>query len=100
MTTERMTSATATSFDRFSLQNAAIVENAAPCDCEAYRDIYTYARWQAQGMQVRKGEHGTKISTYAPITAKDDAGQTVVVGKRPWTSTVFCRHQVEPKATK
>lgn len=83
-------------FDRYSVANAMIAE-ARPCNCKAYEDIFTYKRWQAMGYQVRKGEHGTKIGTYAPIVEKNDKGEKVVVGKRPWTSTVFCRCQVDKK---
>ena len=100
--TVKMSASEATSFERFSIANALTVEvhaKAKGCGCKAYEDWYTYARWQAQGQQVQKGEHGVKIATYAPITAKNDDGDRVVVGKRPWTSTVFCRHQVAPQVS-
>ncbi|MCX6025449.1 MAG: ArdC-like ssDNA-binding domain-containing protein [Chloroflexi bacterium] len=60
-------------------------------------------RWQAQGMQVRKGEHGIHIQTYAPVTRTEvdpATGQetTIEAGKRPTLAFVFCRHQVDAKA--
>jgi hypothetical protein len=92
-----MNATEATHFDTFSAANAAIVE-ANPCTCEAYKDIFTYGRWKAQGMQVQKGEKATKITTYIPIK-KDDptTGEKVIVGRRQRTSAVFCRCQVAPK---
>lgn len=91
--TEKFTPETAEHFDRYSLINAVIVEHSKKCDCKPYEDVFTYARWQAQGYQVRKGEHGIKIGTFAPIT---DKVTKEVIGKRPWTSAVFCRCQVDP----
>lgn len=84
----------ATRFEHRSATNAMIAES-RNCECKAYEDIFTYKRWKALGYQVRKGEKGTKLETYAPIVKKDDNGEKVVVGKRPWISTVFCRCQVD-----
>ena len=96
--THKMTADQATQFDRFSVMNATIVESSLPCGCKAYEDVFTYRRWQAQGYQVRRGEKAIKIAIYAPITQKDqDTGEETVIGKRPWTSAVFCRHQVDRK---
>ena len=90
-----MNKAEAVRFGRYSAANAAIVEASLACGCKAYEDVFTYKRWKAQGFQVQKGETAIKIGTYAPITKKDeDTGETKVVGKRPWTRAVFCRHQV------
>jgi len=89
-----MDSTEAVRFDRYSAINAAIVENSLACGCVAYEDVFTYRRWKAQGFQVQKGETAIKPSTYAPITEKDEDGETRVIGKRPWTSAVFCKHQV------
>ena len=91
-----MTPDEAKTFDRFSPINFAIVTSSLPCGCVPYRDVFTYKRWKAQGLQVKRGERGIKIGTYAPITKKDeDTGEVKIIGKRPWTSAVFCRHQVE-----
>ena len=82
-------------FERYSAMNAGIVENSLPCGCKAYQDVFTYRRWAAQGMQVQKGQKAIKIGTYAPVTQKDkETGEVKVIGKRPWVSAVFCRHQV------
>jgi len=94
--TTKMTAQQALQFDRYSAVNAAIVAANLPCGCQPYQDVFTYRRWQAQGMQVQKGQKSIKIATYAPVTRKDEeTGELVVVGKRPWTSRVFCRHQVQ-----
>ena len=86
----------ATRFDTYSANNAAIVET-RPCSCEAYKDIFTYGRWRAQGYQVQKGEKATKITTYIPIKKTDpDTGEKVTVARRQKTSAVFCRCQVAP----
>lgn len=95
-----MSAEQAIEFDYYSEENASFLEDTAQengCSCRAYQDWFTYARWQALGFQVRKGEHGSKIRTFAPITKKDDEGENKIVGKRPWITTVFCRCQVEKK---
>ena len=96
---ESMTATDATHFDRFSVYNAATVEeHFAECGCRAYADVFTYRRWQAQGFQVQKGEHSARITTWIPIKTTDpDTGEKVVTGKRPKTAAVFCRHQVKPR---
>ena len=96
--TEAMTSSEARHFERFSVQNAAIVAEAFPCGCEAYVDVFTYRRWQAQGFQVQKGEKSVRVTTWIPIKHTDETtGEKKVVGKRPKVAAVFCRHQVGPK---
>ncbi len=92
-----MNAADATRFDTYSPANAAIVEDARACGCEAYKDIFTYNRWKAQGMQVQKGEKATTITTYQPITKTDEAtGEEIIVTRKPRKSFVFCRCQVAP----
>ena len=88
----------AKSFTGYSMANALIVAAAAAkrgCQCQPYEDWYTYKRWLAQGYQVKRGEHGVRLSTFVEMTKTDDEGNKVNVGKRPWTSIVFCRCQVE-----
>jgi antirestriction protein ArdC len=95
---KRITAEQATAFDHHSEIHAAILAQAAVergCTCEAYRDWYTYNRWLAQGLQVQRGEHGVKLSTFVPVTKPDEKGNEIVVGKRPVGTTVFCRHQVK-----
>lgn len=93
--TEKMTAETAIRFDTFSPTNAAIVE-ARTCTCEAYKDIFTYNRWKAQGMQVQKGEKATTITTYSPITKEDKITGEKITFRKPRKSFVFCRCQVKP----
>lgn len=59
-------------------------------------NIFTYAAWQAKGRQVRKGEKGIKIVTFAKFTKKDDDG-TERAGSRPSSSTVFHISQTDPR---
>jgi len=96
---EKMTAENARTFEHQSRVHEMILANAAAergCTCEAYKDWFTYNRWQAQGFQVQKGEHGIKLTTYVPITKTDkETGERVVVGKRPRTTSVFCRCQVK-----
>lgn len=94
--TEKMTAETAVRFDTFSPTNAAIVE-ARACTCEAYKDIFTYNRWKAQGYQVQKGQKATTITTYSPITKEDEiTGEKTIITRKPRKSFVFCRCQVAP----
>ena len=93
-----MNATEAKTFEHKSIWNAATVEELRPCGCKAYKDIFTYKRWQAQGFQVMKGEVGTRITTFKTIYKTDEeTGEKIPVGKRPWTSVVFCRCQVKPK---
>lgn len=85
-------------FDYFSIHNAVAAElGCKTAECRAYVDIFTFKRWLAQGYVVRKGEQGTKITTWIPVTKTDDEGKVTVVGKRPKGVTVFCRHQVDKR---
>lgn len=63
------------------------------CQCRAYHDWFTYRRWQAQGFQVQKGEHGVKLQTWIRYTAKDKEGRETE-RVRPKSTTVFCRCQI------
>jgi len=91
------TQETATAFDGYSSKNAKIVTEARACDCKAYIDIFTYKRWQAQCMQVQKGEKGTKTLTWVENKDKETGK---VTGRFPKTTTTFCRCQVKPKGEK
>ena len=84
-------------FGHFSIHNAVKAELAClEGTCRAYQDIFTFARWRAQGFCVSKGQKGTPITTFVSIKKTDDQGQEVEVGKRMKTAVVFCRHQVQP----
>lgn len=96
-TPRKFTADTARSFDGFSLMNATILANAAAskgCNCQPYTDWFTFNRWLAQGLAVKKGEHGTKLSIFVVKDVEKD-GKTDTK-KIPWTTTVFCRCQVAP----
>ena len=100
-TPQAMTAETATIFTHgHSAAHVALLAQEASargCNCQAYRDWFTYRRWQAQGCQIRKGEHGTKITTWVHYTRKDKDGQEHD-RSRPKGTTVFCRCQVDPAA--
>ncbi len=86
------------SFGHFSIHNAVQAQLACPeGTCEAYKDIFTFRRWEQQGLFVKKGEKGTKITTWIPVTTTKEDGSKAIAGKRPRTAVVFCRHQIEPK---
>ena len=65
-------------------------------------NVFTYAAWQSQGRQVRKGSHGVKITTWIPIkdrkTRTDDDKRVTRV--RPKTATVFHISQTDAIAGK
>ena len=92
---EKMTATEAKTFGSYSERNAMLVTSALDCNCKPYEEILTYARWQALGRQVKKGEHGIKLSTYKSYETEED-GQ-LVTKKRPWTSNVFCKCQTTEK---
>lgn len=85
----------ARNFGHFSVHNAVQAQMACPAStCEAYRDIFTFRRWRAQGFVVRKGETGTTVTTWIPDVKADDNGDKQI-RRRPKRAVLFCRHQVE-----
>lgn len=88
----------ARAFPHFSIHNAVQAQMACPDgSCEAYRDIFTFRRWRAQGFVVRKGEHGTTVTTWVPTkTRPTDTTEPAQVRRAPKRAVLFCRHQVEP----
>ena len=97
---KQLSSEDARSFEHFSVHNAVQAQMACPeGSCEAYRDIFTFRRWRAQGYVVRKGEHGTTITTWIPTSTRNKTeGEEQPTRRRPKRAVVFCRHQVEPIA--
>ena len=97
---EKMTAQEATQFEHGQSTGSSMILFLAAqergCTCEPYKDWFTYKRWKAQGYQVQKGEHGTKLTVYRPIFKTNDGGEKEQVGTRPWHTTVFCRCQVKP----
>jgi len=100
MSDRTMTADEAKTFGGYSIGNAMVLAMAAKargCDCQPYKDWFTYRRWRAQGCQVQKGEHGVKLSVFVKTERKDKdaAGNDVTTTDSfPWMTTVFCRHQV------
>lgn len=98
MKAPQMTAEQAKTFDRVSPKNAEILTQAADargCTCVPYADWFTYNRWQAQSMQVQKGEKSIRIMTFIPYTKKENGQE--VTKRRPKTACVFCRCQVKDK---
>lgn len=87
---KQMSADTARRFDHFSIHNAVQAELAcSEGTCRAYQDLFTFARWRAQGFSVRKGEKGTPITTWVPMTRTDEEGNLTVTGSAPrprWSS--------------
>lgn len=94
-TTKRpaMTPDQARSFGTYSAENATTVVVGLECACEPYKDVFTYNRWKAQGLQVQKGMKSIKIPVYGSSTDEDEDGNTVSRNYRT-TGRVFCRCQV------
>jgi hypothetical protein len=85
-------------FTHFSIHNAVQAQLACPeGTCEAYKDIFTFKRWRAQGFFVRRGEKGTRITTWIQKVETDEEGNQKATDKRPKVAVVFCRHQVDKK---
>lgn len=62
-------------------------------------DVFTYRIWQAKGRQVRKGEHGCKITTWRQSTKTDpETGETTTGRRWPKSCTVFHISQTDPVA--
>jgi len=97
-----MTAGMARSFDRYSENNATIVEMSLDCGCEPYVDVLTLPRWNALGMKVMKGSTAIKLETVkrVPLLEKDgspkldEKGNPLYRGVKK-ISCVFCKHMVE-----
>jgi antirestriction protein ArdC len=63
-------------------------------------NVFTYHAWQALGRQVRRGEHGVRITTFVSFKGKGDTANPDATGKRrtsrPWFTTVFHVSQTDP----
>ena len=65
-------------------------------------NILTYHAWRAKGRQVRRGEHGVKVTTW--VSPKDKREESTNPderaksrrGKLPWCATVFHISQTDP----
>jgi N-terminal domain of anti-restriction factor ArdC len=72
-------------------------------DIRPRENVFTYHAWRALGRQVRRGEHGIKVTTFVPMTKKTGENdpntgeeKKVPIGKRAWTATVFHVSQTDP----
>ena len=64
-------------------------------------NVFTYRAWRALGRQVKRGEHGVRVTTYIPVEEKRNPTTGNIIrpaGKRPWTATVFHVSQTRPVA--
>ena len=66
-------------------------------------NVFTYHAWRALGRQVRRGEHGVKVTTFVSMEKKSgevdpDTGEEkrVKLGRRAWTVVVFHVSQTDP----
>jgi hypothetical protein len=90
----QMSAEEARTFQHYSALNAARAQQAcAEGVCRAYRDIFTYQRWRAQGFQVQRGQKGTPVTTWIITSGADDNGDPILVRQAKRT-VLFCRHQV------
>jgi antirestriction protein ArdC len=62
-------------------------------------NVFTFHAWKALGRQVRKGEHGIKITTWIPCKGRkvaDPEDEQNKVKLRPKTAVVFHISQTDP----
>jgi antirestriction protein ArdC len=78
-------------------------------------NVFTYHAWRALGRQVRRGEHGVKVTTFVTVDGPDSKAERDGVEsndldgtdkppskrgyRRPWTATVFHISQTDPIAS-
>jgi hypothetical protein len=88
--------ADATTFDRISPVNMAIVRDAiakrGTCDCEPYESVFNYGRWKKLGYQVQRGEKS--FCRTRQFGRDEDTGRTY-----PKWSYMFCICQVKVSGT-
>jgi hypothetical protein len=69
-------------------------------DIRPRENVFTYQAWRALGRQVRKGEHGVRVCTFAPVSKEiknETTGEMETrTWRRPWYSTVFHVTQTDP----
>jgi hypothetical protein len=65
-------------------------------------NVFTYHAWRALGRQVRRGEHGVKVTTWVATKEKRDESadgderKKPRGSKMPWCATVFHISQTDP----
>ena len=71
-------------------------------DIRPRENVFTYHAWRALGRQVRRGEHGVRVTTYIPLREKESPEGTEEQTSRPrrtsrpWSATVFHVSQTDP----
>jgi len=97
---QKMTPQQAVQFEQTSETSAQILEAAARergCNCQPYVDWFTFDRWIAQGKCVKKGEHGTRLTSYQKRQVEDkqkgDGSKKEITA--PARVYVFCRCQIK-----
>jgi hypothetical protein len=87
------------SFSNFPAIFAGFAAKGIPeSDIRPRENVFTYQAWRALGRQVRRGEHGVKVSTFIDCQSKEtdrDTGERKII-RRPWTTTVFHISQTDP----
>jgi len=91
-----MSAADARQFNTQSIANTIAVESALNCGCQAYRDVFTYNRWKAQGFQVQRGEKAVRLPLVREVSREDPNTGEVTTRRILGRSAVFCRCQVKP----
>jgi hypothetical protein len=65
-------------------------------------NVFTYHAWRALGRQVRRGEHGVKVTTFVPMQRRERDPSTgeekTTETRRPATAVVFHITQTDPVA--
>ena len=65
-------------------------------------NVFTYHAWRALGRQVRRGEHGVKVTTWIPTERKErdevTGEEKVTSGRICHTAVVFHVSQTDPVA--
>jgi len=107
----KMTAEDAVTFDKLSGASIQQISDAIDfrrltgkhqsCDCRPYADVFTFARWQALGYFVNKGEQAIRFVSYVASqkdkdTERSEAEETPQ-RLYPRTLCVFCRCQVTEK---
>lgn len=87
-----------TSAANFAAVVRGFADHGIPADqIEPKVNVFTYHAWRHLGRQVRRGEHGVKIVTFAPIDETDpDTGAVVRTTSRPRMAVVFHISQTDP----
>jgi hypothetical protein len=71
-------------------------------DIRPRENVFTYHAWRALGRQVRRGEHGVKVTTFVPMGEGAPETPDLRTEKRkpkysrPWSATVFHVSQTDP----